>query len=268
LVIPPAVANRIRVAGYRWSLRRFQPYQVRRSRAGHQFDLWISDPTAKNWYDRDSSEVPPEMSFLANHRLRPGATVFDCGAFQCLIAMLLAKFVGPTGKVVAIEASPHNYEAAVRNVRANDAANVEVINAAASDSADPLEFNCRANGQVDDGSGAWGKIAVPSVSVDELTRRFGPPDVLFIDVEGFESKVLLGAADTLSRHRPDCFLEMHVGCGLEKFGGSVKSITDSLAKLGYQFWMASPELDTFIPFSESSPIVRQRFFLIATTTAS
>jgi hypothetical protein len=61
---------------------------------------------------------------------------------------------------------------------------------------------------------------------------------------------------------------MHVGCGLEKFGGSVKSITDSLAKLGYQFWMASPELDTFIPFSESSPIVRQRFFLIATTTAS
>ena len=268
LVLPPAVANRIRVASYRWSLRRFQPYQVRRSRAGHQFDLWISDPTAKNWYDRDSSEVPPEMSFLANHRLRPGSTVFDCGAFQCLIAMLLAKFVGPTGKVVAVEASPHNYQAAIRNCRANNAANVEVINAAVSDSADPLEFNCRANGQVDDGSGAWGKIAAPSVSVDELPRRFGPPGVLFVDVEGFESKVLLGAADTLSRHGPDCFLEMHVGCGLEKFGGSVKSITDSLARLGYHLWMTSPELNTFVPFSESSPIVRQRFFLIATTAAS
>jgi FkbM family methyltransferase len=182
--------------------------------------------------------------------------------------MLLAKFVGPTGKVVAVEASPHNYQAAILNIRANNAANVEVINAAVSDNADQLEFNCRANGQVDDGSGAWGKIAVPSVSVDELTRRFGAPDVLFIDVEGFESKVLLGAADTLSRHRPDCFLEMHVGCGLEKFGGSVKSITDSLARLGYHLWMTSPELNTFVPFSESSPIVRQRFFLIATTAAS
>ena len=84
---------------------------------------------------------------------------------------MLAKFVGPTGKVIAVEASPHNYQAAVRNIRANNAANVEVINAAVSDNADPLEFNCRANGQVDDGSGAWGKIAVPSVSVDELTRR-------------------------------------------------------------------------------------------------
>ncbi len=264
LVLPLAVANRIRVAAYRWTLRRFQPYQVRRLRAGHQFDLWISDPTAKSWYDRDAPENPPEMSFLAQHRLRSGATVFECGAFQCLIAMILAKFVGATGKVVAVEASPHNYKAAIRNCRLNDASNVEVINAAVSDTSDPIEFNRRANGQVDDGTGAWGKMAVPSVSVDELARRYGPPDILFVDVEGFESKVLRGATDTLSRHRPDCFFEMHVGCGLEKFGGSVKSITDSLQGLGYHLWMSGPGLDTFVPFSEQSPLVEARFFLIAT----
>ena len=267
-MLPPAVANRVRVARYRWALRRFRPYQVRRSRAGHQFDLWISDPTAKSWYDRDAIEIPPEMSFLAQHRLRPGATVFDRGAFQCLIAMILAKFAGATGKVVAVEASPHNYEAAIRNCRLNDAGNVEVINAAVSDTSDAIEFNCRANGQVDDGTGAWGKIAVPSVSVDELAGRYGPPDVLFVDVEGFESKVLRGAADTLSRYRPDCFFEMHVGCGLEKFGGSVRSITDSLDRLGYHLWMSGPGLDTYIPFSQRSPLVEARFFLIATATAS
>jgi FkbM family methyltransferase len=267
LVLPPSVANRIRVAGYRWALRRFRPYQVRRSRSGHQFDLWITDPTAKSWYDRDSPEIPLEMTFLAQYRLRPGANVFDCGAFQCLIAMILARLVGPAGKVVAVEASPHNYEAAIRNCRLNEAANVEVINAAVSDTSDPIEFNCRANGQVDDGSGAWGKIAVPSISVDELTRRYGPPDVLFVDVEGFESKVMKGATETLSQHRPDCFFEMHVGCGLEKFGGSVKSITDSLHALGYHLWMNGPGLDTFIPFSESAALVRERFFLIATTAS-
>lgn len=264
-VLPAAVANRIRVAGYRWALRRFRPYQVRRSRSGHQFDLWISDPTAKSWYDRDSAEVPLEMSFLAGHRLRPGATVFDCGAFQCLIAMMLAKYVGAAGKVVAVEASPHNYEAAVRNCRLNGAGNVEVINAAVSDTSDPIEFNCRGNGQVDDGSGAWGKVAIPSISVDELTRRYGPPDVLFVDVEGFESRVMRGASDTLSRYRPDCFFEMHVGCGLEKFGGSVKSITDSLEALGYDLRMSGPGVDSFIPFSASADLVRARFFLIATT---
>ena len=267
LVLPSAVANRIRVAQYRWALRRFQPYQVRRSRSGYQFDLWITDPTAKSWYERNLPEIPPEMSFLAQHRLRPGATVFDCGAFQCLIAMILAKFVGPTGKVVAVEASPHNYAAAIRNCRLNGADNVEVVSAAVSDTSDSVEFNYRANGQVDDGTGAWGRIAVPSISVDELTRRHGPPDVLFVDVEGFESKVLRGATDTLSRYRPDCFFEMHVGRGLEKFGGSVKYMTDTLSGLGYDLWMSRSGLDTFVPFAEGSPLLKARFFLIATTTA-
>ncbi len=268
LVLPPAVANRIRVAAYRWTLRRFRPYQVRRTWAGYQFDLWIPDPTAKSWYDRDAPEIPPEISFLAQHRLRSGAIVFDCGAHQSIIAMVLAKFVGATGKVVAVEASPRNYEAAIRNLQLNNATNVAVIHAAVSDTLDPIEFNVRGNGQVDDGTGAWGKISVPGVSVDQLARRHGPPDVLFVDVEGFESKVLEGATDTLSRHHPDCFIEMHVGCGLEKFGGSVKSITDSLRGLGYHLWMSGPGLDSFVPFSERSPLVEARFFLIAIAAAS
>ena len=207
------------------------------------------------------------MTFLAKHRLRPGATVFDCGAFQCLIAMILARFVGTDGKVVAVEANPHNYEAGLRNCKLNDARNVEVVHAAVSDSSDPVEINYRVNGQVDDGSGQWGRIAVPSVGVDELTRRFGAPDVLFIDVEGFEAKALTGGSETLERHRPDIFIEMHAGCGLEKFGGSVQSITDRLQTLGYQLSMSDPESDIFVPFSAQSSLVRQRFFLIATSDA-
>ena len=267
-VLPRTVADRIRVSQYRWALRRFRPYQVRRMRAGFQFDLSISDETARSWYDRDSAEMPPEISYLAKHRLRAGATVFDCGAFQCLIAMILAQFVGAEGKVVAVEANPHNYEVGLRNRELNNARNVEIVHAAVSDSSEPIEINYRVNGQVDDGSGQWGRLAVPSVSVDELTRRFGIPDVLFIDVEGFEAKVLRGGSETLTRHRPDCFIEMHAGCGLEKFGGSVTSITDTLQKLGYDLSVSDPAICTFVPFSAQSPIVKQRFFLIATGGAN
>jgi FkbM family methyltransferase len=263
LVLPQSVANQIRVAAYRWTLRRFRPYQVRRSWAGYQFDLWISDPTSESWYGRDVPEVAPELSFLAKHRLRTGATVFDCGAHQCVIAMVLAKFVGAAGKVIALEASGLNYETALRNISLNAAGNVTVVHAAVSDNLDGIEFNVRGNGQADDGSGRWGKISVASVTVDELTHRYGAPDVLFVDVEGFELKVLRGAIDTLSRCRPDCFVEMHVGCGLEKFGGSVKSIAGTFEELGYDLWMSGPGLDTFVPFSEQSALVATRFFLIA-----
>ena len=268
LVLPQAVANQIRVAGYRWTLRRFRPYQVRRTWAGYQFDLWISDPTAKSWYDRDSPEIPPEMSFLAQHRLRPGATVFDCGAHQCLIAMILAKFVGATGKVVAVEASPHNYEAAIRNCRLNDASNVEVINAAVSDTSDPVEFNCRANGQVDDGTGAWGKIAVPSVSVDELTRRYGPPDVLFVDVEGFESKVLQRSDRNALALSPGLLLRNACWMRTRK----IRRIGEIDNRLARRAWLSSLDERSgtrqLYSILGRSPLVEARFFLIATTTAS
>jgi FkbM family methyltransferase len=267
-VLPQAVTNRIRVAAYRWTLSRFRPYQVQRTWAGYPFELWISDPTSESWYGNDVPEIPPEFSFLGQHRLRSGATVFDCGAHQCVIAMVLGKFVGATGKVVAVEASPLNYETALRNIRLNDARNVTALHAAVSDNLDSIEFNLRGNGQVDDGTGAWGRVAVPSVTVDELAARHGAPDVLFVDVEGFEAKVLRGAIDTLSRHRPDCFVEMHVGCGLEKFGGSVKSIASLLSELGYDLWMSGPAFDRFVPFSGDSPIVATRFFLIAIPAAS
>jgi FkbM family methyltransferase len=264
-VIPRAITNSIRIARYQWTLRRFKPYQVRHTRAGFDFDLWISDPTARNWYDRDSPAVPPEMAFLAQHRLREGATVFECGAFQVLIAMVLARFVGPSGKVIAVEASGRNVEVGLRNCRLNDVRNVEIVHAAVASSSDWLPFNYRANGRVDDGSGLWGRAVVPSVTIDDLRRRFGAPDVLFIDVEGFEAEALQGAAHILARDQPDCFIEVHAGCGLETFGGSVGALARFLQAFGYTLWMNGPEGREFVPFDERSELIGSRFFLIATT---
>ena len=47
--------------------------------------------------------------------------------------------------------------------------------------------------------------------------------MLFIDVEGFECEALRGATKTLA-HGPDCYVEVHGGIGLEKFGGSVEAV--------------------------------------------
>ena len=81
-----------------------------------------------------ADDAVPKTTFRA-HRSRTSSlppnprstTVFDCGAFQCLIAMILDKFVGAAGKVVAVEAGSRNYEAAIRNCRLNEASNVAVI---------------------------------------------------------------------------------------------------------------------------------------------
>ena len=56
------------------------------------------------WYDHDWPELP-EIALLKQHGLRPGARVFDIGAHQGVVALMLSKTVGPEGFVLAVEAS-------------------------------------------------------------------------------------------------------------------------------------------------------------------
>ena len=60
-------------------------------------------------------------------------------------------------------------------------------------------------------------IEITSYSVDDLAQRFGNPDVIYMDVEGYEALVLEGSSRTL-QHRADWFIEVHSGHGLERLG--------------------------------------------------
>jgi FkbM family methyltransferase len=177
---------------------------------------------------------------------------------------MLSKIVGPEGNVVAVEASPVNYAAGERNRKLNGVENCRILHAAGAAKSGTLMFNRGTNGQVDDGSGAWGKMEVRAVSIDDLTASYGTPDVLFIDVEGFECHLLEGAQKTLES-RPDCFVEVHVGAGLETYGGSVEKVL-SLFPAGYKFFAAQPE-GTFVPMQKESSVLQQRFFLVAVHSA-
>lgn len=267
-MLPVAAWNRARLWQYKRTINRFPERKVRHSYGGFIFDVWISDPTAESWEDLDIAPLE-ELAFLGKRRLKAGARVFDIGAHQCVIAMILAKTVGPTGRVVALEANPHNARVAERNRQTNRIDNLVILNAAGSDAPGSIAINERLNGQVDDGSGEWGRIAVPARTIDDLVGEFGNPDVLFIDVEDYELKVLQGARRTLDG-LPDCFVEVHVGWGLEKFGGSVAALVALLREYKYKLFIAEPknlrlpEGSAFTPFSADSPVIRDRFYLIAT----
>lgn len=259
-IVPKPLWHRLRMLRLRCSLASYRHRRVRHNYGGHELEIELVDPMGAGWYDHDWPELA-EIAFLKQHRLRPGAKVFDIGAHQCVVALMLAKTVGPHGHVLAIEASPENFAAGERNRQLNGIHNCRVQHAAGAARSGMLSFNRGSNGQVDDGSGEWGKVEVQAVSVDDLAAENGEPDVLFIDVEGFECELLAGAHDTLA-HGPDCFVEVHVGAGLEKFGGSVERVLGSFPA-GYEFFVAPPER-AFVPLQEGAELLGSRFFLIAT----
>jgi hypothetical protein len=103
-----------------------------------------------------------------------------------------------------------------------------------------MPFDAFGNGRVANvGSKAFGTEIVNCVSVDGLAATFGRPDVLFIDVEGFECHVLRGSQITLAS-RPDLFIEVHRGAGLEDQGGSVEELV-SLLPSDYHLHIAACE---------------------------
>ena len=123
-------------------------------------------------------------------------------------------------------------------------------------------FNEGMNGQVDDGSGEWGRREVRAVTIDDLSRQYGIPDVLFLDVEGFECHALHGARETLAG-RPDCFVEVHTGVGLEKFGGSVSEVASFFPPDTYKLFMASDIECNPVSYQAGHRLTQARFYLTA-----
>jgi FkbM family methyltransferase len=258
-IVPKPLWTQLRMLRLRYTRASYRHRRVRHTFGGHELELELIDPMGAGWYDHDWPELA-EIALLKRHRLQGGARVFDIGAHQCVVAMMLAKTVGPDGFVLAVEANPDNFAAGERNRKLNGIDNCRIMHAAGAARSGTLIFNRGPNGQVDDGSGEWGRMEVQAVSVDDLVAVHGIPDVLFIDVEGFECALLEGAQKTLATG-PDCFVEAHVGVGLETYGGSVERILSSFPE-GYEFFVAPPE-GAFVRLTEDTAVVRQRFFLVA-----
>jgi FkbM family methyltransferase len=260
-LLPTPLVAKARIWRLRRRIARYVPRIVTHRMGDFTLRIQLADELGEGWYDREAGELP-EIAFLRRHRLRPGATVFDLGAHQCVVAIILAKTVGPTGRVIALEANKHNANVGQKNKELNDADNLRIVQAAAADQVGTLTFNEGLNGNVDDGTGQWGRTTVPARTIDDLAAEFGRPDVVFVDVEGYEGAVLRGATQTLQTPT-DWFVEMHVGCGLEKFGESVQSIIGYFPRDRFDLLMAADTDSQPRPFKPDEQLTRGRFYLFA-----
>jgi FkbM family methyltransferase len=235
----------------------YPTHDVTRVHGGHELRIHLADPLAQSWYDRD--KTPAGVEFLRMRGvLGAGTTVFDIGAHQGVVALVLARDVGEDGHVVAVEADPHNARVAQANRDLNAAANLTVIHAAgAASDGGTLAFSESLNGRVE---GRNALVEVGTLTVDGLARQHGTPGLVVIDVEGYEEHVLEGATRTLESGSTTFMVEVHGPDALSAFGASAEAVVERF--LAYERYVSRDGHEPFVALE--GPLPASRFFLVAT----
>jgi FkbM family methyltransferase len=179
--------------------------------------LWLYIPADLDRQGRrlaiDGGVPDPVTALVA----RPGDVAIDIGGNLGEWMAPLAATVGREGRVYVFEPVPVLADALARTARINGfAATVEIVPSAVADATGKAAFNMTMAAGGDgalSGLSPGGGDTVPTVTLDDFTaeRGLGRLDLVKIDVEGAERRVLEGAGKTLAALKPRLVFE----CGHE-----------------------------------------------------
>lgn len=146
--------------------------------------------------------------------VRPGDCVIDVGSNWGVHALYLARLVGPSGKVLALEPQPSARRELEWHVKANGHTNVEILPVAAGATAGQVFFeetSLSAAGHVTAVKTNESCVVVDLRTLDSVIEaaRLSNVRLVKIDVEGFESNVLEGAKQMLEEKRPMLIVDLH-----------------------------------------------------------
>lgn len=201
----------------------------------------------------------PHLIVILEFFVRTGFNCIDVGANAGLITLKMASAVGPKGRVFAFEPNPDYAERLRSNLRLNPSLipRVHVIQKGASENAGTLKLfetgELLGNSYMSDeyNSELWNKggpddyIECPVTAIDGELSEYRI-DLIKIDVEGMEAKVLKGAVNTVKAHKPYLVYETLV----ESFDAAdILKMEQLVKKLGYYIFMLVPSVGKLVECS-------------------
>jgi FkbM family methyltransferase len=210
-------------------------------------------------------------SMLAIERfLFAGAVMFDVGANVGVLTLFGSRRVGPAGHIYSFEPSSRERATLDRNVALNSCDNVTVIASAASDRAGTATLRVAAGqhrGQntlapsfAYPGVQMEREESVPLVALDDLWRAgmVRRPNVLKIDAEGSELKVLRGAQALLRDSMPVVIFEINDTL-LKASGASRVAVERLLTSLGYTLHRLDDATAALVPVTTLAGVESENF---------
>lgn len=156
----------------------------------------------------------PDVSHTLLSVIHRGMIVVDAGAHQGYFTLLMARIVGPTGRVIAFEPNKDNLCLVHESVRLNQLTYVSAYAWALSSKRGEAHFcvgDSTSMGHIEVAAVGNSARTVQTITLDEFVEVEAIPVIHFIkmDVEGHEVEALRGMTQVLERWHPSILCEFH-----------------------------------------------------------
>jgi len=157
----------------------------------------------------------PEVSAIVKKSVQKGMTALDVGGHIGYYTLLLARLVGPDGRVFSFEPSPDNFEFLEKNVRINALAHVSLSRKALFSRAGTFTMTIPDAATNSGGASIVHAVGSASIAIETMTLdsfcegNAAQPAFVKMDVEGAEYDVLIGGEKTIRTNRPKMLIELH-----------------------------------------------------------
>lgn len=222
-----------------------------------RFDAEVS-PDAAKWISRKHAagavhEPATLAAFIAAHKRGPIRHVFDCGALFGYFSLFALNYFEDV-EVTAFEMHP----GVIKDLAHNLLPYGTVVHAALGDEVRiPVKIWISGFNIYEEPTGGWDKLdevagamkprglnnrgrfftEVPFITLDSWCAEHPAPDLLKIDVEGYQAKALKGAMGMIAAKKPLIVIELHDPEKLERFGVTNAQTVQPLFDLGYRaYW--------------------------------
>jgi FkbM family methyltransferase len=181
----------------------------------------------------------PKTTELITAYVKRGMVVLDIGANIGCHALRCAQLAGSGGKVIAFEPMSAAFRKLQRNVSLNRFANIILEKSALADREKPnVEVSFQSSWKVDHiADEAGGSEQINVTTIDSYLERNGIAaiDLIKLDVDGYEYKIIAGGLRTIRNSMPVLIMEFGKYT-LERCGDSLEQLIDLLHSLGYAIY--------------------------------
>lgn len=164
----------------------------------------------RTWRERIEAYAAETREYwLRFYEPKAGDTIVDAGAGHGEDTLTFSRLVGPSGRVIAVEAHPLSFKALKNFCRLNRLSNVTPVHLALMDKPGQvriIESEAWMENRVTSNGEPTSNLSAPAGTLDDLCRRLGIQEISFLkmNIEGAERYALLGADKTMPHIQHIC----------------------------------------------------------------